>query len=80
MPMDMTSIRALRFSTRGALAIGLVALAGACTSSTTPKQSGDGGSTGPVAWRAAVGAGGTLVQTFDDQTWAPRVIQGAVKY
>ena len=61
-----------------AVAVAVVACALGCdnSSSPAPKPSGEGGTTTPPtpAWRAAVGAGGTLVQTFDDRAWATRVV------
>lgn len=62
---------------KGTVAIALVALGAGCSGSSSPKPtSGEGGTPPPSAWRAAVGAGGTLVQTFDDRAWAARVVPG----
>jgi len=47
------------------------------TTSTSTAPAGEGGTpkrppSEPVGWRAAVGAGGVFVQTFDDRTWETR--------
>ena len=53
--------------------LGTAALLFACHGSSSPSPTGDGGSPPPpTGWRAAVGAGGTLVQTFDEHTWSMR--------
>src|SRR5262249_29884954 len=50
-----------------------VASSGCSSKSSTPTTS-DGGTSTPSGWKAAVGAGGTLVQTFDDATWTTRSV------
>ena len=57
----------------GTATLALAVLAG-CNDSSPKPTSSDGGPAPSPAWRAAVGAGGTLVQTFDDHAWAARVV------
>ncbi len=59
------------------IAIAIASVLCGCTSSSSPKPtSGEGGTPPSTAWRAAVGAGGTLVQTFDDHGWSARLVPG----
>lgn len=63
-------------TTLGAFAVLVYSLTTACGGSDAPKPvSGDAGSVPTTSeWRAAVGSGGTLVQTLDNAAWATRSV------
>jgi photosystem II stability/assembly factor-like uncharacterized protein len=70
----MKTTSAIALPCRGGIVLCSTVLLAGCTSSSNPApKPSDGGST-TVQWRAAVGAGGTLVQTFDDRTWTRRSV------
>jgi photosystem II stability/assembly factor-like uncharacterized protein len=72
--MNANGKRRLSGSLGGVVALALAMLAG-CNDNSSPKPTSSEGGTAPTPqWRAAVGAGGTLVQTFDDHAWAARVV------
>lgn len=56
--------------------VSLAFVAFGCSSSSTsaPPVTGDSGTVMPVRWKAAVGAGGLVAQTFDDVTWTTRTV------
>ena len=55
-------------------ALALLLPVAACGDDKPVPPKGDGGTSPPSAWRAAVGAGGTFAQTFDDVRWESRAL------
>jgi photosystem II stability/assembly factor-like uncharacterized protein len=71
------------FLIRALLLGGAAVLCGACDNSKPSPQppAGDGSiPLPPLRWAAAVGAAGTFAQTFDDVSWATRVIAARALY
>jgi len=54
--------------------LALVVLACDGSSSPNPGPGGPSDGSAPSGWRAAVGGGGLVLQTYDDQTWSARTV------